>query len=718
MNETSLIDFAQDFGPALGPLLQPLETSTRVLAETHDQEIERTLVPTLRDASHQLSVLLEKVAEQQTYVLVFGPLKSGKSSLMNALAAAYVSEVTALPAYPCMVFVSHAPTSSFEISRYDGTSEVLRDPVALQELVDEAHAELAQELSAAEQRGEEFDPAIHHPRALRRIDVRLPAEELRTSGAVLVDTPGLYTRMKFGYDTMTRDFRNAAACAVFVVKTDNLFLEQVFDEFEELLDLFSRIFLVVNVDTSKQDVGPDGRLVPSAEAVNPGRVVEAFERYSMKSKMRDALAEGRLCIHTVDLLHAASRRLRNEREELDDPAAFAPLQNGLVEFLGSSDYLVTFLRDSLTQGERVVDRMGEALASPILGEIGRSLEEDRQALAAAESDQAALERLIEVDWSASVDAFDERVRGHCARGFETAEGRAVSEVDRALAEWLRSDDSLAELRGSCESILVRHDLACTATVRELLVARADRGESGLELSTEVTADLRRIGLDLGDLVRHLEIEAQGEEIEVSVPLDTEEIPVKRAFVDWILFRGKATIRRRLFGPPERPTQSVPADLKAARLGEDAGECLKRAVGRTANTLFPKQRSAAQRALLGARRTAFLAHVRAMLEARRPAAAAQVSSLGQRVRLAEGVLGPVHELGARLELARAELATITERFFPAPTPEPEPEPEPEFLLEPMERSGDVAPDELPATEEDVPVAALEGEDENPGEQHHG
>ena len=49
--------------------------------------------------------LSDKVTEQQAYVLIFGPLKSGKSTMMNAIAGSYVSEVSSLPAYPCMVFV-------------------------------------------------------------------------------------------------------------------------------------------------------------------------------------------------------------------------------------------------------------------------------------------------------------------------------------------------------------------------------------------------------------------------------------------------------------------------------------------------------------------------------------------------------------------------------------------------------------------------------------
>jgi hypothetical protein len=81
--------------------------------------------------------------------------------------------------------------------------------------------------------------------------------------------------MNFGYDVLTKEFRDSAACAVFVVKTDNLFLEQVFAEFTQLLDLFSRIFLVINVDSNKRDLQPDGSLQPSAESIEPERIIDA-----------------------------------------------------------------------------------------------------------------------------------------------------------------------------------------------------------------------------------------------------------------------------------------------------------------------------------------------------------------------------------------------------------------------------------------------------------
>src|SRR5262249_25732373 len=146
----------------------------------------------------------------------------------------------------------------------------------------------------------------------------LPVQSLAESGTVLVDTPGLYSRMKFGYDVLAREFRNSASCAVFVVKTDNLFLEQVFAEFNQLLGLFSRIFLVINVDSKKRDLQADGRLWPSAESEHPEQIIEAFKTLSMAGPLRQAYKDGRLRIHAVDLLGAASSFLaRNGSGEAD-----------------------------------------------------------------------------------------------------------------------------------------------------------------------------------------------------------------------------------------------------------------------------------------------------------------------------------------------------------------------------------------------------------------
>lgn len=326
------------FCGACAESVAPLPAALDAACAQFERRSEALAAPlaALNDIRARLRSLTDKLGNQQAYVLIFGPLKSGKSTLMNAISGAYVSEVTSLPGYPCLVFVRDHNEPRFTATRYNGRESVFPDKSILAASLTEAHLALAQQIRAAEAKGETFDPRTNFPEAIRRIDIRLPVPALTDSATVLVDTPGLYSRMNFGYDVLTREFRDSAACAVFVVKTDNLFLEQVFAEFNQLLGLFSRIFIVVNVDAGKRDLAPDGSLRPSAESENPASVIDAFTTLSMAGPMREAYEAGRVRIHAVDLLGAASSFLSNSG---DNPhrAGFDAFIDDLSNYLNSSD---------------------------------------------------------------------------------------------------------------------------------------------------------------------------------------------------------------------------------------------------------------------------------------------------------------------------------------------------------------------------------------------
>jgi hypothetical protein len=88
----------------------------------------------------------------------------------------------------------------------------------------------------------------------------------------------------------------------------------VFEEFNELLDLFSRIFIVVNIDTNKRDLESDGSLQPSLESKSPGEVIRAFESLVMSAPLRRAQQQGRLKIYPIDLLNSASAAMKRAME--------------------------------------------------------------------------------------------------------------------------------------------------------------------------------------------------------------------------------------------------------------------------------------------------------------------------------------------------------------------------------------------------------------------
>ncbi|MEZ5979120.1 MAG: GTPase domain-containing protein [Planctomycetota bacterium] len=575
--KTLLSQFCSEFGAAVEPLVGPLRNFCDVLQAAEDAGVvgleAKPYVAGFHDVSHQLSVLVDKVAQQQAYVLIFGPLKSGKSTLMNSISAAYVSEVTALPAYPCMVYVSHAPQREFVVTRYNGDTNTFTSPASMRMQVSRDHAELADRIRREEDAGRDFDPALHFPEAIRRIDVRVPAEELRTSGAVLVDTPGLYSKMKFGYDRMTREFRNTAACAIFVVKTDNLFLEQVFAEFSELLELFSRIFLVVNLDTTKMDLRPDGSLSPSLEREDPVRIIEAFETLAMSASLKQAVDEGRLKIYPTDLLRAASQRLQESVSGSPTPAPavdFRSFLQDLTDYLNSTDYLVAFLGDSLRHGGALVDEARGLCKHEGLRRLADDAERLKRERTRLVAELDATNKLLETDWKACFAPLADRVVDASEAEAASLRRTALKGVRGAVDGWMATDDSLKTLLDEgVAQVLAGYQRDFAAACETKLRSSVEGPFGGASIPDTTARELERAGIDLARFSPEglLTILPREYTEQVALRIDVEAMPVRKTMLDWVLFRSRAGIRRRLVGNASNPANAIPRGEKQRRFDD-------------------------------------------------------------------------------------------------------------------------------------------------------
>ncbi len=511
---------------------------------------------TLNDLRARLRSLTDKLESQHAYLLIFGPLKSGKSTLMNAMSGAYVSEVTSLPGYPCLVFVQHSDNARYAVTRYNGRETVFSTGLELKAVVEDAHTVLARQIRAAEERGGGFDPGTDFPEAIRRVDIKVSVPPLGESAMVLVDTPGLYSRMNFGYDVLTREFRDGAACAVFVVKTDNLFLEQVFAEFNQLLDLFSRIFIVVNVDTSKRDLAPDGSLRPSAESENPARVLEAFRTLSMAGPLRAAHDEGRVRIHAVDLLNAASAKLSGSngsaepRTAFDELTSFDAFQDDLMDYLNSSDYTREFIRDSLRQSHTLCGEMQEVVAGEEVAALRAKQEALGGEIRALDAQIAATDRLLRADWTALLQPMREEHRHGAEDATSARTAQLREEIRQGFTRWMAGSDSLTALTH------LHWNPALTDTARTLaeesrarLSRLAGTEHAGTRPTAEILADLRTAGFSLREIGQRALAAARMDDdlAAYKMALRADALPVKKTFVDWLLFRSRAKVRQRLFG---------------------------------------------------------------------------------------------------------------------------------------------------------------------------
>jgi hypothetical protein len=670
--KTLLSQFCSSFGTAVEPVVAPLrafcESLEGALASGVLGPEARPYVAGFHDISHQLSVLAHKVAEQQAYVLIFGPLKSGKSTLMNSIAAAYVSEVTALPAYPCMVYVRHGESREFVVTRYNGDTQVFASPASMRLQVGRDHAELAERIRAEENSAganlRDFDPALHFPTAIRRIDVRVPAEALGESGAVLVDTPGLYSRMKFGYDRMTREFRNAAACAIFVVKTDNLFLEQVFQEFTELLGLFSRIFLVVNIDSTKMDLRPDGSLAPSLEREDPVRIVEAFETLSMSAALKRAVDEGRLVIHPVDLLRAATQRLAPGGNSAPRASDFQSFLRDLTEYLNSTDYLVAFLGDSLRHGTALVDEARALCRHSELARLASEAERLERERAELMSNLAAIERLAGVDWREAFEPLAERLWREGAAEGENEVRAAKKALRNAIDAWMASDDSLkALLDDELAPVLVGHQQALGAAIEARLRTAVQGATAGARVPEDAARALERCGLPLASFAAEglLAVAPRAHVERVSLAVDVERLEVRKTFLDWLFLRSRASIRRRVFGNAAHPASPIPRAEKARRftaatldgIEDDVLARLEPFFGRTRRRLV----DACAREFSGA----LVSALTRALEARRTAHQKELARVAALLGRLQEIAAGLTLLGTRLEVAAKELAELSATY---------------------------------------------------------
>lgn len=621
----------------LSPILSALDESVFGLREFPADEAARGVADRLGELRGDVETLRSKVASQHSYVLLFGPLKSGKSTLMNALSGSYVSEVTSLPAYPCMVYVGDGARVDVVTTRWDGATERSEDLASIRASLALAHGELARALREAEVRSEDFDPAVHLPRAIRRIDVSLPAPDLRESGTMLVDTPGLYTRMRFGYDHLTREFKLASASAIFVVKTDNLFLEQVFSEFEDLLRLFTRIFLVVNLDTNKRDLEPGGQLGPSLERRDPGQILAAFEDLAMSPTLRRARDDGRLSIYPIDLLHAASSRLRESGASADPPVPAVPGVDGLSgaeaferfradlgAYLNSHEAMHLFVRDTLRQSRRTLEGVAEVVDGD-----GRRLAKSLVDVAEADERRwaahgAAAARLGDAGIEGGLEPARDGVLASTREGSGDAQRRAVERVDEVLDRWFDSDRSFAQLFD--EDLLpaldvCREDLSWVARDAARAVVGGDAALAGLRAVAE--PDFAAVGMPLREVVREgLALTPpipSGKSALVSIP--SALVPVRRSLLDWLFLRGPVRMRRALFGPEESPVKPVPRAVKQRRLGATARAALGSALQIRLDRFFADTLSQSAISAFGAAATDASVAVRAAIDRERDRASA-------------------------------------------------------------------------------------------------
>ena len=717
--KTEISDFCKDYSSALIPAGAALDAVIEQIEHDSQEDVLRLSLAGLNEVKHRLKSLIDKVEGQQAYLLIFGPLKSGKSTLMNAISGAYVSEVTSLPAYPCLVYVRHGDKASIKLTRYNGRETATEDKNVMEVLINDSHSNLADRIRTVEEAGREFDPGLDYPEAIRRIDIDLTAHELNDSGTVLVDTPGLYSRMKFGYDLMTREFRNSAACAVFVVKTDNLFLEQVFEEFNDLLGLFSRVFLVVNIDSSKRDLRPDGSLQPSLESQNPQKIIDAFQLLSMSAGLRKASRDGRLKIYPIDLLNAASQHLqaanggfvepspseapvappveeeaRSSSGEDDPSTEVESLENGaedqeglseaealrarsgrpndfkaflsdLTEYLNSSDYLFELMSDSFRQGDALRDEVLRNCEADAIQDFVVQQRRLRSEVVEIDGQLEAIKSLAGFDWEKAFEGTHADVEQAATQFAKEVREDLEKALKAGIENWFETADCLGDLVGKTwQSRIDELQKQIAEKTAKSVKNVLDSSSGGARPSSDIVIALDRVRLSLREVYNH-SISALRELPKVSpcsIEVDVNDLPVNRTFWDRIFFQSQAKVRRRLLGGGSELRNEIPPTKKRKRLLPDGKLALEKTVDDQLEGILPGIPHRCSRDFLKVYVDRFKRDFANLLKSRQSELEESKQNLEQRIEANDRISGAFDGLDVAISALSDEMTALRNKFL--------------------------------------------------------
>jgi ribosome biogenesis GTPase A len=293
-------------------------------------DVPRAVEP--KEITNRLSILRGRLKRPEVRILILGPLKSGKSTLMNVLTVnPRVSQINQLPAYPCVVEVRDIDRGEDETSGETstfykhGTSE---EPIALAEGVKKLDTLLHDYICDGK------SALIMYDRVVQKVNLSLTQEDLNL---VLVDSPGLIFGKK-GYSEETQNLLTESDVVIFVIRPEQLFFQII----EEYLNNFvqhaanRRVFILVNATTRAKTLKNDV-FVDCDQIEMKKELLEYFYKHIAGTELNAELRiESNISVHFADLYVAGAASFDGDGSA---KAQYTPLSDTRVSVERIQNYL-------------------------------------------------------------------------------------------------------------------------------------------------------------------------------------------------------------------------------------------------------------------------------------------------------------------------------------------------------------------------------------------
>jgi hypothetical protein len=297
--------------------------------------------------------------------------------------------------------------------------------------------------------------------------------------------------------------------------------------------------------------------------------------------------------------------------------------------------------------------------------------------ARGEARGAALTRLADFDWHEALGGLKQELLGVGQRESKAVAAKNARDLSGALDRWFSTDASLQNLvDAGVQPILESTQRALALAVHKALTDHVADGATAVRLPQNlardlVTADIAfaqfgRAALEQVDPVRGVKVEVP--------PLLIDEFPVKKTIWDWILFRSQASVRRRRFGPNDKPALRIPRDVKAKRLGAPTRQAMERALSEYQESHVPAQLDRIALRIHEAYAKALERALSERIEESRKALGVALDETKKRLKEYARILNHLEDLGMALAGTRSAVEALRARYQ---------ETDPEMLNLPLE-----------------------------------
>lgn len=372
------------------------------------------------DALSSLDQLLDEFSRRRIRIALFGEVKAGKSTLINAIAGRALSPVAFDPLTSVPVHITYGQDTTWSVNGHRLHS--------IEEL-------------------ENF--MREHPFEASEVRVTTPLDLLSLGGQVdLLDTPGMGSRDRH-FDAVTDEILDALDAVVLVVRYPGLFTRFTGELVARLEGKISKLFVVWNLDRGCIDLS-------------------AAERERFAQQLSNSIG----MTHELHLVDA-----RTAFEQAQNPAARSvsgidSFIASLRGFAASNARDVAALREAAKAGTRWLEEMFPALEARF-AEVDRYVREARARIATIE--QEGEEELAEARQRQSL--FESNIAQLAAASMERAQTRRtklLEEIYAARRRWMRNGHLLRLERAVASAVhAFTNDMAALAKeTRDRLVTAA------------------------------------------------------------------------------------------------------------------------------------------------------------------------------------------------------------------------------------------------------